>query len=142
MPLVVISGRPCTGKTTFTSALVSHLLSSGCVTSSNLHVFSDEQLNISKQKGYINAAAEKASRGALKAAVERACDGTATVIVDSLNYIKGFRYELYCIARAAATTHCVVWVDGSLDTAKLWNTKREQNYPEAVYVFFLSFSCL
>lgn len=25
-----------------------------------------------------------------------------------MNFVKGFRYELYCIARAASTNHCVV----------------------------------
>ena len=31
------------------------------------------------------------------------------VIIDSLNYIKGFRYELYCIARSIRSPHCVCW---------------------------------
>jgi protein KTI12 len=33
------------------------------------------------------------------------------VIIDSLNYIKGYRYELFSLARAAKTTLCLVWCD-------------------------------
>jgi protein KTI12 len=32
------------------------------------------------------------------------------VIADGLNYIKGFRYELYCLARTASASYCCVWV--------------------------------
>ena len=30
------------------------------------------------------------------------------VIADAMNYIKGYRYQLYCIVRAMGTTHCIV----------------------------------
>ena len=35
------------------------------------------------------------TRGALKAGVARDLSATTVVIADSMNYIKGFRYELY-----------------------------------------------
>jgi len=38
---------------------------------------------------------------------------TTLVILDSLNYIKGFRYELYCISKAAGERHGVIWIMGS-----------------------------
>lgn len=38
-----------------------------------------------------------------------------------LNYIKGYRYELYCIVRAVGTTHCCVWVDTPHSAAKVRN---------------------
>jgi protein KTI12 len=41
-------------------------------------------------------------------AVERLLTKDDIVIADGLNYIKGFRYQLYCIARAIGTPHCVV----------------------------------
>jgi tRNA uridine 5-carbamoylmethylation protein Kti12 len=28
-----------------------------------------------------------------------------------MNYIKGFRYQLYCVARAISTPHCVVCIE-------------------------------
>ena len=44
------------------------------------------------------------------AAVERALNRRTLVILDGMNYIKGFRYQLYCIARSLATAHCVASV--------------------------------
>ena len=32
------------------------------------------------------------------------------VIADGLNYIKGYRYELYCIARTASAAYCCAWI--------------------------------
>ena len=44
--------------------------------------------------------AEKNARASLKAAVERELNKESVLIADDLNYIKGYRYELFCIARA------------------------------------------
>jgi hypothetical protein len=41
-------------------------------------------------------------------AVDHALNADTIVLFDSLNYIKGYRYELYCIARSQSTPHCVV----------------------------------
>lgn len=67
---------------------------------------------------------EKRTRAQIKAAVERELTQHTTVIADSLNYIKGFRYELFCLAKAQATPTCCVWVDFPLDTALSWNRTR------------------
>lgn len=34
-----------------------------------------------------------------------------------MNYIKGYRYELYCLARNVMTTICLVYCDTDKDTA-------------------------
>lgn len=34
-----------------------------------------------------------------------------------MNYIKGFRYELFCLARTAKTTNCLVYCDTDPDVA-------------------------
>lgn len=44
--------------------------------------------------------------------------------IAGLNYIKGYRYELYCIVRAAGTTHCCVWVDAPQSIARKRNEER------------------
>jgi protein KTI12 len=51
---------------------------------------------------------EKKTRGFLLAAVERLLTKEDVVIADGMNYIKGLRYQLYCVARAVGTPHCVV----------------------------------
>ena len=35
-----------------------------------------------------------------------------------MNYIKGFRYELYCLARNSQTTLCLVFCDSDPEWAK------------------------
>lgn len=42
--------------------------------------------------------------------MRRALDRGTIVIVDGMNYIKGWRYQLWCEAKAAGTTCCVVHV--------------------------------
>jgi protein KTI12 len=49
------------------------------------------------------------------------------VIVDSLNYIKGYRYELYCSARTVRTPHCAVWVGCEESTSTRLNNERLGN---------------
>lgn len=65
--------------------------------------------------------AEKVSRGALKTAVERGLTKAATLICDDLNYIKGYRYELFCIARAVGTTMCTIHCDASQEQIEEFN---------------------
>lgn len=75
---------------------------------------------------HVGAASEKIGRAALKSAVERYLTGNNIVICDGLNYIKGYRYELYCIARSAGTTNATVWVgpDSKLSDAVARNNAR------------------
>ena len=35
-----------------------------------------------------------------------------------MNYIKGFRYELYCLVRNSQTTLCLVWCDTDIEFAR------------------------
>lgn len=65
-------------------------------------------------------------RGHIRATVDRLLTKRNVVILDSLNNIKGYRYELYCIARAAAVRYCMVHVDTEVDTCRAWNAARDQ----------------
>lgn len=137
MPLIVLAGRPCSGKTRLCSLLVDFLRSSirdasNGPANSGLHgkeivVINDETLGINKGSGYKTAAAEKISRAAHKSAIERALskvgsspagsssDASPFVIADGLNAIKGYRYELWCIAKSAGTSYACVWVEPHAD---------------------------
>jgi len=48
------------------------------------------------------------------------------VVCDGLNYIKGFRYELYCASKAAETTQCTVHCDLSVQDCEDWNRSRQE----------------
>ena len=54
--------------------------------------------------------AEKITRATLKSAAVRLITRKAFVILDSLNYFKSFRYEMFRFAVEQGTTHCVVRV--------------------------------
>ncbi|RYH20633.1 hypothetical protein EON65_22915 [archaeon] len=138
MPLIIVTGRPCTGKTTFSNQLRDHLLSSG---KEHVVLVNEESLNLNKVDSYQSATKEKVLRGAIKSAADHALTTSTYVIVDSLNYIKGYRYELYCTSRTVRTPHCVVWVAASEDTAATWNKERmdrgDDRYEESVFADLL-----
>ena len=52
------------------------------------------------------------------------------LIVDSLNYIKGFRYQMYCAAREMKLRVCTVYVVAPADVCREWNASREAYSPE------------
>jgi protein KTI12 len=122
MALVTIVGYPCSGKSRLADALVKDLearLSSPEYTGPKLDVVlvSDDTSHVSravydstykwysrptaKCKLIIDSLAEKPGRGNLFTNVTRALGPDRIVICDSLNYIKGFRYQMYCAAREA-----------------------------------------
>nr|XP_025848023.1 protein KTI12 homolog [Vulpes vulpes] len=106
MPLVVLCGLPYSGRSRRAEELRGALEAEGravCVVD-DAAVLGAEDATV-----YGDSAREKALRGALRAAVERRLSRRDVVILDSLNYIKGFRYELYCLARAARTPLCLVY---------------------------------
>lgn len=73
------------------------------------------------------ATSEKSSRGLHKSSIDRALSGTSTIVImDGLNYIKGYRYELYCLARGANTPMVVIWVgsDAKIEDARYRNRVR------------------
>ena len=72
-----------------------------------------------------------ACSGSLKSAVDHRLSADSVVVLDSLNYIKGFRYELYCSARTFRTPHCVVWVAAADGLSEKWNADRIQSGADA-----------
>lgn len=106
MPLVVVCGLPSSGKSRRTEELRRALTGEGRA----VYVVDDASvLGAQDSTVYGDSAGEKALRAALRAAVERRLSRQDVVILDSMNYIKGFRYELYCLARAVRTPLCLVY---------------------------------
>lgn len=73
---------------------------------------------------------EKTARGTELSAVKRALSKDAIVIADDLNYIKGFRYQLWCEAKAAGTTCCTVHCAARQDEVERWNRARRRQWTE------------
>lgn len=80
-------------------------------------MINEESLGFSKTEYYKDPINEKILRGSLRSNVEKHLDTESVVICDSLNYIKGFWYELYCLAWNAQTTVTVIYCDTDLEVA-------------------------
>lgn len=132
MPLIVLCGYPASGKTTIAAKLEELLIHDGHV----VERYSDDDSGEDRSKMYGNSHVEKSTRARLKSAIERGVNDETVVIADSLNYIKGFRYELYCVTRAMATQHVVVYARAAADTCRERNAQRLKNgkdaYPEEI----------
>ena len=122
MPLVVVCGYPSSGKSELASQLKDHLEQHwDC----KAHIVSDDYEKFPRDECYASPSEEKQARGALKAATERLLNTKDVVILDSLNYIKGYRYELYCVVRQLQTVHCVVQCATPAEQCATWNASRE-----------------
>ncbi|KAF6252971.1 chromatin associated protein KTI12 [Scenedesmus sp. NREL 46B-D3] len=130
MPLIVLSGQPCSGKSTVAAKLQELLQPSHPVC-----IVDELKLHLERNSAYQTTVQEKATRGTLKSAVERAISKKTVIILDSLNNIKGYRYELWCVARAAGTRYVMVHVATPTQTCSEWNTARPdgQRYSDAVF---------
>ncbi|KAF9738929.1 hypothetical protein PMIN06_003579 [Paraphaeosphaeria minitans] len=129
MPLLVISGYPSAGKTTRAQQL-KHFFESKIASESaharssklNVHLVNDQSLGVSRGV-YHTAKAEKDARAEEYSAVKRVLSRDDIVIADGLNYIKGFRYQLNCEAKAVQTTSCVVHVGLTAEKCREINSK-------------------
>eukprot|EP00117_Sycon_ciliatum_P038014 scpid63355/ scgid28322/ Protein KTI12 homolog len=123
MPLIVLCGYPSSGKTRRATEIREKLEAAG----KTVHLAGDLQCRVERNECYADSRKEKELRGALKAAAERHISKDSVVIVDSPNYIKGFRYELYCVARQHKSTQCVIYCMASVEQCREWNSSRPED---------------
>jgi len=138
---MILTGHPCAGKTTLALQIRERALrhSSGRIQKVVLINEQSACPDHSIAACYANSLAEKKMRAALKSSFDRAVAANPTdstlILLDSTNYIKGFRYELFCISKEAATSHCVVWCLNDTATIQEWNKRRRlrENDDESTY---------
>ena len=121
-------GIPCSGKTTTAKIIAEYLEKT---LNKPVHLLNEEALLLDKATYYADNNQEKILRASLKSNVEKYLSSESIVILDSLNYIKGYRYEMYCLARSAMSTLAVVWCDCPVDIAK--GRLGEGNFPESMF---------
>ncbi|KAF4978816.1 hypothetical protein FZEAL_4860 [Fusarium zealandicum] len=135
MPLIIVSGLPTSGKSTRAKQLHDYLAKRIADTKYRLHLISDESLSISRTVYDLSPdkvpahtrsanASEKDARAALYGAVKRVLSDRDIVILDGLNYIKGWRYQLHCESKAVRTPCCVLQIGCAVDQAKEVNEER------------------
>uniref|UniRef100_A0A8C5CY68 Protein KTI12 homolog n=1 Tax=Gadus morhua TaxID=8049 RepID=A0A8C5CY68_GADMO len=122
MPLIVMCGFPSSGKTRRANEIKDYFEKN---TERKVHIVGDGTMRIEKNTVYAESPREKNVRGSLKAEVERKINKEDIVILDSLNYIKGYRYELFCLIKHTQTPHCVVYCLTSVEVSSAWNSSRE-----------------
>ena len=123
MPLLIMCGLPCSGKSSCVQKFISFLSSQNPACS--VEVVGEESLGLPRECWFENSAHEKASRSSIRGEVERLVSPEKMVIVDSPCCVKGFRYELYCISKQARTPHCLLMSSVGLEKVIQWNGKRE-----------------
>ena len=157
MPCLIITGHPSAGKTTLAYLLKERALLHDdidevvvvneesecgcCLNDDDGNDNKDETPNTeknrnvaTKQELYETSFVEKQTRAALKSGFDRAVKKSSSknnsrrlVILDSLNYIKGFRYELHCISKAAGEKHGILWVLNRSSVVQQWNEGSTSN---------------
>ncbi|KAF2405042.1 chromatin associated protein KTI12 [Trichodelitschia bisporula] len=136
MPLLMITGYPSSGKTHRSTQLHTYFtsrISSSSLPLRAIHI-SDDTLNVPRS-AYAEARTEKTARAELMSAVKRELTRDAIVIVDAPNYIKGFRYQMFCEAKAVQTPSCVVEVHigTPIDTCRENNLRAREVDPATAY---------
>lgn len=84
MPLIILCGQPCSGKSTVAGQLRQLLEQQQWA----VNVIDEPSLHFERNKSYSDNAREKNTRAALKSSVERLVSKKSVTILDSLNNIK------------------------------------------------------
>ncbi|KAM7484419.1 hypothetical protein LguiA_000428 [Lonicera macranthoides] len=122
MALVVICGQPCSGKSKAALCLAEAL--KALENPPTVRIIVETSFHLDRNQSYADMTAEKNLRGVLRSEVDRSLSKDNIIIVDSLNSIKGYRYELWCLARAAGIRHCVLYCDVEDTHCRKWNEER------------------
>ncbi|KAF5945432.1 hypothetical protein HYC85_015660 [Camellia sinensis] len=135
MALVVICGQPCSGKSTAALCLAEAL--NGTESKPTVRIIDETSFHLDRNHSYGDMTAEKNLRGVLRSEVDRSLSKDNIIIVDSLNSIKGYRYELWCLARAAGIRYCVLYCDVEVTHCRKWNEERrervESSYNDKIF---------
>ncbi|CAL8105151.1 unnamed protein product [Calicophoron daubneyi] len=147
MPLLIVCGYPCSGKSSVVKHIVLNLqlrfpqfvvkVVPEPVPPSGQDFGDDVRKDI-----YADSKKERELRGQHKSEVERTLtlpiedtknqgNRALVVLMDAGNYIKGYRYELYCLAKSLKHQHCVIYCDTPLEKVIEWNA-RINRYPDTL----------
>ncbi|XP_020278482.1 protein KTI12 homolog [Pseudomyrmex gracilis] len=130
MPLIVITGMPSSGKTARSLELKSYFEERLKSVGQSVKIISEldaiTKAGYDKNTFYEDSKKEKAVRSDLKSNIHRGLDPRDLLIFDGSNYIKGYRYEIYCMTKLCKTPQCTVYCDMPVEHAWLWNDKRAE----------------
>lgn len=73
---------------------------------------------------HIDSKKEKAIRNDIRSSIQHQLNAKDILIIDGSNYIKGYRYELYCLSKSYKTPQCTIYCDLPVEHAWLLNEQR------------------
>ncbi|KAK7737007.1 kti12, chromatin associated [Cytospora paraplurivora] len=139
MPLIIVTGLPTSGKSTRAKQLHDYIAekirTEPQASKYRLHLVSDQTQSISRTVYDLSPeklpahtrsanASEKDARASLSSAVKRVLSARDIVVLDGLNYIKGWRYQLYCEAKNLTTPNVLLQIGCAPDKARAVNEER------------------
>ncbi|KAJ0423643.1 chromatin associated protein KTI12-domain-containing protein [Aspergillus carlsbadensis] len=133
--LIILTGYPCSGLTHRALQIAagleeaqSTLFETGAIPSTKprykINIVSTHDNVNYPRTVYDTARTEKEARGLAYTRGKRALGRDSFVILDGMNYIKGYRYQLWCEAKALGTTCCVVHVGTPIEQCVANNEAR------------------
>lgn len=126
MPLIIITGLPASGKSTRAAQIQKFFEDR----SKSVHLVSEWQCiqlaGFDKNEYFSDSQKEKIVRSNVKSEALRMLNKNDVVIVDGGNYIKGYRYEIFCASKASRTTQCTIYCAITKDQAWHFNEMRDE----------------
>lgn len=124
MPLIVITGLPSSGKSTRAEQLRKLFEDRG----KTVHLVSEWQCvqlaGYDKNEYFNDSQKEKLVRSNVKSEALRLLNKDDLVIIDGANYIKGYRYEIFCASKSTRTTQCTIYCANTKDQCWAFNELR------------------
>ncbi|CAJ0949587.1 unnamed protein product, partial [Mesorhabditis belari] len=123
MPFLLVTGYPACGKSTIVDRIAEHFREKG----KEVNIIREDDYHLFDRSVYNDATKEKEFRSYLRSELQKMISKKNIVICDGLNYIKGFRYELFLVGKLAKTTYAVLQIDGTKETCRYLNEQKSPN---------------
>nr|CAG4641884.1 EOG090X0A11 [Eurycercus lamellatus] len=124
MPLIIFTGYPASGKSIRAQQLVDYFTK---FTSHKVELLSENVFARCRNDVHSDSAKEKELRSTIKSEMQRLINQDTVLILDGGNYIKGYRYELYCVSKSNKTTQCTLHCDTNVEQAWEQNLNRSES---------------
>uniref|UniRef100_A0A1I7WMV2 Protein KTI12 homolog n=1 Tax=Heterorhabditis bacteriophora TaxID=37862 RepID=A0A1I7WMV2_HETBA len=123
MPFLLVTGHPSSGKSTVVQRIVEYFENKG----KEVVVIKDDDYKLFHRSDYNDSIKEKEQRSFIRSSVQKHLNKDTVVVCDALNYIKGYRYELFLIGKLCKTTYAVLQCNADESVCKWLNLQKNSN---------------
>jgi protein KTI12 len=132
MPLIILTGTPASGKSTRASQLKKYFEEEKQKT---VHIISEveclQNAGYTKNSYFEDSQKEKMIKADVKSQALRKLNKNDLVIIDAGNYIKGYRYEIYCTTKSSRNCQCTIFC--AVDKERSWGFNETRDDQETKY---------